>query len=1785
MTEQDVDLPGGDIASLFDTTFDACQTACLADPSCTALTFNARSASCFPKADPGPPSAYEGATSGRVVATDPGILANAPARADRLDFLRPEDLEQALIQAKTLGFRHPAGRWPAEDLARAAREREGQGDMQTAHRFFGSAVSAADTSALWQDYARTALALDSESSEAKRRMKARALSAALNAYLRAETGEDVAASLYLLALGLEETGRGKEMIPALRLALSEHRSDAAESLLTKAIGRYGFRIVEHEVENELESPRICARFSEALADGQDYTPFVGLPEPGLTVEAQGRRICIGGLTHGARYQLRFREGLPAESGESLVRTVELALYVRDRSPSVRFPGRAYVLPRHGPAALPVDTVNTDRLDLKLYRMSERNLLRALQEDFFGQSLPSYRSAEFGNRIAAPIWEGEGETGMELNRKITTRLPVSGIIDGQPAGIYALEARVPGADPYETPPALQWFVLSDLGLATMGGADGLHVVARSLRTALPVAEAKVRLLSRGNEILAETETNSGGIARFAPALLRGSGAGEAAMILVEAGEDANFLSLSDPAFDLSDRGVEGRAAPGPIDGYLATDRGAYRAGDTIHATALLRDARAQALDGLPATAILERPDGLEYSRQRSESGKAGGHVFSFPVAPDAPRGTWLLSLHADPEAPAIARARVLVEDFLPERIDFDLSLADGLPLRRDLPARIALSARYLFGAPAPGLPVEGEVALSPSRSIAGYEGFLFGRYDQTGRTSRRSIEGAFETDAEGNAVVSAGFPETETESDLLTAEFTLRLSEASGRPVERRLTQALPPDRDVIGLRPAFDDAAPEGGEAQFRIITVAPAGEGSARALKWQLNRLETRYQWYQLYGEWQWEPITSRKRVAEGALQTDPEQGVALSVPVDWGEYELELETASGPYTATSHRFYAGWYAPADTTTTPDVLAIALDKPGYAIGETARLKITPRMAGEALITVMSDRVIAMETARLAEGENEISLPVTEEWGAGAYLSATLIAPSTRLDAPLPARQMGIAYAPVDPGARRLSARFEAPAELRPNRPAEIRLTLDGHDGSTPIYATIAATDLGILNITGHRPPDPAAHFFGQRKLGVELRDLYGRLIDGSVGAEGRLRSGGDAGAALRMQSPPPTEDLLAFFAGPLEPDADGSFRLPLDLPPFNGTLRLSAMLWSESGVGAATKDILVRDPIVVSPSLPRFLSPGDQSELALSLTHSSGASGVVSVSVTGENIILSGSPSVDVPLSEGETRHLRLPIAAADPGEGLIRLTVTTPGGETLQRELRLAVVENDPAIARRSRFLLEPGKTFVFDEEVFSGLRKGSATATVSLGPLAQLDAPSLLAGLSRYPYGCTEQITSKALPLLYLSDVARQSGLPLPAQGDEAISSAISGVLARQTSGGGFGLWRAEGSALWLDAYVSDFLSRARALGHEVPDPAFRAAMDNLRNQVNYAPDFDIGGEGLAYALHVLAREGQAAMSDLRYYADTKAEAFATPMALAQLGAALAQYGDQQRADRLFARAQSRISTPPDDEPFVMRADFGSPRRDSAALLALAVESGSQALALPALLAEVTPPEGLAHASPQELSWTLLAAHALLDSPDGAILVDGLPAEGPLVKFRQSGDPGETRFTNSGSEPVEITVARFGVPETPEGAGGEGYAITRAYFTLEGEPLDIGSVPAGTRAVAVLTIQLFGDRAARLMVDDPLPAGFEIDNPALLRAGDIRALDWLSAETETEMTEFRSDRFLAAVNWAGNAPFTLAYTVRAVRPGSYHHPAAHVEDMYRPIYRAQTAPGRLTVTAAAP
>lgn len=1761
---EDMDFYGADRSALFDTTFDACQRACSADDACVAFTFNSRSNACFPKSAITDRQPYNGAVSAVRLRASAEDQQQASARAATLG-LAEEDATAARTLARAIGARYPANGQSVKDFLNAARAAWDRGDRAAALSWTGAALAQNDAPDLWTRYAYVALRLGDDTPNRLRNAARRdAVPAALNGYVRATSPAAQASALQGLAEALEATGRGRDSVTALRLAQSLQPRDDIADALEKAVAKYGFRVTDTRVDSDAAQPQICATFSEPLVQaGVDYEPFVRSEAQGLVTAISGTDLCLDGVRHGERYRITLRSGLPAASGEVLHRDVDLTLYVRDRAPVVRFPGRAYVLPRSAGASIPIETVNLSSVELVLSRVSDRNLVQSLRGDFFGRPMSRWQADQFSDKIAQEVWRGTGEVQTALNSEVTTRLPLGDVLGDQPPSIYVLTAREAGNDSYDVLSAAQWFVLSDLGVSTWQGNDGLTAAVRRLGDASAVADAEVRLISRANAVLGTVRSDSDGFARFDAGLVRGRGAAAPALIQIETADDFVFLPLTDAAFDLSDRGVEGRRPAPPVDVFLTTDRGAYRPGATVYATTLARSPDVQAITGLPLTAILSRPDGVEYSRITGTEDRAGGHVFALPLADSAPRGTWRLAILGDPEAAPLATTTVLVEDFIPDRIAVTLDMPEGdLPL--NAPAYVSVDAQYLFGEPGSDLVVEGDVRLQRRSEIDGWPGYRFGRHDAQFSPQRSYFQGG-RTDTDGQARVPLDLPEVEADGVLLEAVTTVRVSDSGGRPVERTLTRPVAPEGALIGIKAAFDDVLSEGATAEFNVVALG----ASDLPVQWTVNRVETRYQWYQLYGSWNWEPVTRRIRVARGemVLNQDPQ---TLDVLTEWGDYELVVETTNGAYTASSVGFSAGWYGGVDSSATPDRLSMSLDRARYDVGDTAQLRIDAPFDGVALVSVLSSDVIARQAVEVTAGETLIPLTVGADWGTGAYVTASVLRNGD--GARGPARVLGLAHAAVDPADKALRVRIEAPEAVGGQAgTTEVSVRVDGLNGAEG-FVTLAAVDVGILNLTGFAAPDPQDHYFGQRRLGVEIRDMYGRLIDAHNGAMGAVRSGGDAARGMERSGPPPTEAVMAAFSGPVAVGPDGIAQITVPRPNFNGAIRLMAVAWSDTGVGQAAQDMLARDPVVISAAVPRFLAPNDTSRVMVEFVHASGATGSMPVQITATGLSLGGAPE-RVEVGEGGTTRLSLPVRALETGDHRIDIALTTPDGNVLRKTLTLGVRANDPIIATTRRFTLAQGETFTFDDNVFADLRPATASATLAAGPLARFDMPGLLRQLDRYPYGCTEQVTSAALPLLYVPRTAQAAGI---GDIDSRIDSAIRQVLTRQSSNGSFGLWQAGSGDFWLDAYVTDFLTRARAQSHEVPDTPLRLALDNLRNRINYAPDFDDGGEDIAYALMVLAREGAASIGDLRYYADVKAAAFATPLARAQIGAALASYGEQTRADRMFGLAQDAVLIAAPPSP-AWRDDYGTALRDAAGVLHLAAEAGSTRVDRAQLSAGITAQAG--RYSTQEAAQILMAAQALRSDAGQAVLsVNDQPEAGPVVQTRHAGD-GTSRIRNISDSVQDVTLTTYGVPSVPVEAGGYGYAISRAAYDLTGQPVS-GPWKIGERRVIVLRVTPFEEIGARLMVDDPLPAGIEIDNPSLIRSGDVRGLDWLSAVNAAH-TEFRSDRFLAAVDHRGKEAFELAYIARAVSPGDFHHSAALVEDMYRAEYRAVTDTDRTVVT----
>jgi alpha-2-macroglobulin len=1639
----------------------------------------------------------------------------------------------------------------------------------------------------WLRLARAILKIQATEDAERTLLLERAATAAYIAYQRTNETVEAADSLVLLGRTFVDRKLWRPALDALRLSLELREVADVRALYEQTRSEHGFRILDYTVDSDAASPRVCFQFSEPLASKRvDFSPFVavaGQDKPALS--SDDKQLCVDGLTHGEGYTVTLRAGLPSAVSETLSKSADFTIYVRDRAPLVHFSGNAYVLPRAGQRGIPIISVNTSEVDVEIHRVGDRNLIDTMQGSDFKRSLYRYDVQRLADERGAPVWRGVLQVNASLNADVTTTFPLDQTLGILAPGVYVMVAE-PSGQKSDQALATQWFIVSDLGLSALSGHDGIMVFVHSLATTEARSGAVVRLIARNNEVLATRNTDSGGVARFEPGLARGEGGQSPAMLIVEEQGDYAFLNLRAPAFDLSDRGVVGRTVRAGLDAFVFAERGVYRSGETVNVTALLRDARGQAISGAPLTLVVDRPDGVEFRRAHLPDQGIGGRALSVALPSGAPTGTWRVRAFSDPKAQSIGETTFMVEDYVPDRLEFDLKTqATAISLSES--ADIAVDARYLYGAPGSGLTLEGDVGIAAVRQRGETPGYQFGLSDDEVTTVRRTLENLPDTSDRGSAHFAVSLNQVPATTQPLQADITVRVSEPGGRAVERKLTLPVTPSSTMIGVKPLFNSGTlSQDDRAGFDVIVLAPDGRLlNRRGLHWQLLKVERHYQWYRQGGDWEYEPVPSTRRVADGTLDVAVDKPGHVDVPVTWGRYRLEVssEEPAGPITSVS--FDAGWYADA-APDRPDLLEVALDKSEYGAGDTMEVAVTARTAGKLTIAVVGEGVKTTAVTDVQPGLARVPIVIAKDWGPGAYIVATLRRPLDTQTNRLPGRAIGVRWFSVARAAHTLAVNLKLPDLTRPNETLHVPLQIAGLVSGEEARVVVAAVDLGILNLTAYRPPAPEEYYLGQRQLATEIRDLYGQLIDGMQGIPGKVRTGGDAGSA-ELTGSPPTQPPLALYSGLVTVGPDGTADVSFPLPAFSGTLRVMAVAWSNDKLGHATGDVIVRDPVVLTATLPRFLLGGDHGSMQLDVDNVEGVPGDYQLQVTTDGPLGLSDPSPHtLNLAAKQRGTIRLALDAAGVGNGTVAVHVSGPSGFSLARQYGLAIKPATQVLTRRTVKSISPGESLTLSNDLFADLVPGTGTVALSVGPSSALDVATLLQALDRYPYGCSEQITSQALALLYVNELAADAHPLRDTSVDQRVRDAIDRLLTRQGANGSFGLWSAGGDDAWLDAYVTDFLTRARERGFVVADTAFRLALDRLRNFVATAPEPAKAGEDLAYALYVLSRNRLAPLGDLRYIADAKLGDLKTSMARAQIAAALGMLGDRIRAERAYAAAIETAAALA--KPSESRTDYGSQLRDAAALVTLASEGGaSRPTVLDGVARVEAARERRGATSTQEDAWLVLAAR-VIDQERRAMTLDvaGSSHAGPLYRTFDASDLGAgAKIANRSDAPFKAVVSVSGAPVTPEPATESGFKIERRYFTLGGEPADATKARQNQRFVVILRITEPRPQFGRVMVSDYLPAGFEIDNPHLVSSADAGSLPWIEDAVEPVSSEFRDDRFMAAFDRRADdrAVFTVAYAVRAVSPGRYVLPQASVEDMYRPDRFGHTATGTVDVAAA--
>lgn len=1601
-----------------------------------------------------------------------------------------------------------------------------------------------------------------------------------------------------------------EIVPRSRAdqRAAERREQARQQAVAEAEAEFSY--FRYRIDVSQASPIACFVFSSPLRPETDYSPFVEFRpafRPALSVE--GRELCVGGLSFGDERTAILKSGLPAADGRALGTTEEVPVSFDDRPPYVGFKGSGVILPREDADGLPVETVNIDEVRITVSRVNDRAL--AFKSVSAGETRAQgeyawYYGDDNPDDVATEIWTGTMGIDRVQNGPVVTVFPLADVIGTLEPGAYFVrveDARelANGSGPPAS--AVRWIVMTDLALTAYRGEHGLDLTLRSLQTGQPVPGTPVQLLARSNDVLGEAVTGSDGRVAFGAPLMAGRGNDSPRLVMATGSAgDIALLDLYRSPVDLASDEVGGRSVSGPVDAFVYAERGIYRPGEKVELAALLRDRTGRAVSDRAGALVIRRPNGLEAARMRFDASMAGGLANTHTLPSSAARGTWYAAVEIDGVG-EVGSTRFQVEDFVPQRIALDLDDADRSPLLAGESRDITAKVRFLYGAPGVGLTVQSQARIEADPSpFEGFDGFRFGPEDETFREEIIELDDQV---ADGSGEARLRF---DPDGRGAGSQRPLRLNavvsalEPGGRAVSDSVRIPYRPRDAYLGIRMDGSRIA-EGAAAAFEIAAVSSEGETVGREAGWKVLAIDYHYDWYREGGEWRWRQSRTVSTVNEGVVSTRPGATATISVEgLDWGDHEIVV--TSGEATA-SRRFWVGWggEVSADGVEAPDRVTVRVPDGPVTAGRDAQVSIAAPYDGVAQIVVATDRVISIQNRDVSSEGTRLTLPVTADWGEGAYVMVTVYTPRDPVLQAKPRRAVGVAYVPVDTSGRTFELTINAPETIRPR--VERLITVDIEGGPRePVFLTLAAVDEGILQLTKFQSPDAVGHYFGKKALGVGLLDDYGRLLDPNLGLPAEVRTGGDqlGGEGLTVV---PTK-TVALYSGIVDVGRSGKAQVRFDIPDFNGELRLMAVAWSQTGVGSASRPMTVRDEVPSELILPRFLAPGDEAFATASIDNVEGAAGTYTASLSSDGPVSVSGAEVSRTLQAGQRADERLRIGADGTGVSTLDLRVEGPEGFEVRHAYPIETRSAFLPVSRVSRVLMQPGDRYAVDPDLIAGFVGGSGSMSVSFSSLP-VDAGALYASLERYPYGCTEQIVSRALPLLYSEQlVALGTGTGAGDGAATRIQEAVSAILNRQSSDGSIGLWR-EGdryASPWLGAYATDFLYRAKAAGHAVPDEAMDRAYGALLNVSQgdawriYGYDTDVWESrwhsdtqarlmqrSSAYALYVLAKAGKADISRLRYLHDRSLDSIESPLARAHVGAGLALLGDRARAASAFAAAEAALGYANDGDY------YQTPRRDLAGVLALAAEVGmldtmtrlSERLGL-----DLPDPEAL---TTQEKAFLLLAVDSLVGDDGGvAVSVEGLGTgndNDERYVLSESEILPDIAFTLGGDKPVFRTVIARGTPLAAPPPASERLAIDKSFHTLQGAGIALSDIAQGQQVAVVLRIRPEEQRTNPLIVADLLPAGFEIESvlrPADgdLEEGDDGAFAWIGRLDWAKTAEARDDRYVAAID-VRDEPVTLAYVVRAVTPGTFTVPGAIAEDMYRPDVMARSAAGTVTIRPA--
>ena len=1517
----------------------------------------------------------------------------------------------------------------------------------------------------------------------------------------------------------------------------------------------------------------------------------------FTVEEGFSGFYINGpFVSGSNYRLDISEKLKGFLGGNLESKYSTQVSFGEMEPAISFVNQKGIyMTSKGTRNLALNVVNMPKVNVQIYRIFENNIQHYLRTGRYsdgyyddegeymnsGVSYNTYDIERYANKIVDRVYETKDLA--VLNGIHLLNLSFDDVSTYK--GIYVVVAS---SSKDQWVKATKLVSVSDIGLIVKAVDNEVFVFANSIKTAEAMSGVAVNLVSTNNQTIATVKTGSDGIAIFKDLKSKGKGF-VPSMVTASIDKDFNYVLFSDTRVDASRFEVGGRRVnESQLMAFIYGDRDIYRPGETIHLNTVIRTEQWQALTDVPVKIKLIAPDGKEFKTIRGKLNKEGAYETSIFIPEAALTGSYSAEIFSANDV-LLNSKQISIEEFMPDRIDVKLALTKTEMFVGDS-LKATITATNMFGPPASDRNYELQFTVDRGN----FYSKSFPQYNFSIKTENAS---PFETgglrqgktDAKGNATEVFTAPEEWSDQGLLSVKAFATVTDETGRPVNRAVSFPIFTQKEFFGIK--MNDYYVNRGE-KFIIPLIATNKDGKSIATEARVQIV--RYDWYSSlerdsYGS-RYHYISKKKEVllADQVIAL-PASGHNFSyVPRESGEYEIRIQKP-GSSRYVSSQFYAyGWGFTNNTSfevNTEGQIDIQADKEAYKVGDKAKLIFKTPFNGKVLITVECDKVIETRYLKTENRSCFIELPLKENYLPNIYVTATLFRPVDDGSIPLTVAH-GFLPLKVERASNHLAVDINCVANSRSRTKQTIKLK------SAPNSEfTVSVVDEGILALRRYVTPDPYNYFYQKKALMVEGYDVYASLLP-----DLKLRrssTGGDMDMKMAMAMDkrvnPLTNKrvkLVSLWSGIMKTNSAGEASYSIDIPQFSGDLRVMACAYKAGSFGSSDKHIKVADPIVISPSIPRFLSPGDSLVMPVTLTNTTNkpANASALVKVTG-SLSINGPAKQDCVIPANSEKKVTFSIVAPlAMGVGKIVVSVNAMN-ETFNDSTDITIRPATTLVKKSLDGEISGTGAISLQHEFIPS--SASATLTISANPMMRLGKQ--LSYLIGYPYGCVEQTTSTAFPQIYFSELVKNMQFAnnrgqSPVQNVQAAIVKLQGMQLYNGSlsywpGGTYESW-------WGTAYATHFLVESKKAGYEVNQEIINRCLaymgqkvkeHQVENDYYYWDYMNVGKikkiykKENIYSLYLLALYGKADIASMNFY-KSQIEMLALDSRY-MLACTYLAIGERKTYEQLLPK-----SFDGEKSKHSFDGSFYSYLRDEALALNVLLDVDPDNIQIPIMVRHLSQQLNKTdYLNTQEAAYSFLALGKFMrrisqDKVTATITADGKTIgnfNGPELVLKKgiAGKNINVNITGNGKlyyfGEVSGMNAKGDVKEEDKFI-----KARKSFFNRFGQPINPSNVKQGDLIAVKLTLEnMERSKVENIALADILPAGFEIENS---RIGEVADMNWIKDQAFEDYLDVRDDR-ITFFTHAEPKPRSFYYLVRAVSTGTFKMGPVSADAMYNGEYHS--------------